>query len=360
VHGGDGNDALWGDAGNDMLFGEGGRDRLYGGADADFSFGGDGEDTIVSIGGSQNDNNYGQGGLDTFWVDSEDTEYTDASIFEKLSGRVHRVASFANLRWEFGPNAAYQQAVSRELNGQTLIDPLPHTSGYGKKDFSDRPLFADSGPGRDDIFQGAIGDCYFMAPLSAIAKTMPHRIGQLVVDLGDGTYAVHFRQGAQDVFVRVDGDLHTKPSGSPAYAKLGQQQSLWVPIVEKAWAFFRRNQGTYQSIHGGNGPGTEWFAAFGMQSYRAPGETFADANAYLTWIRNRLTEGKAVVAGGPAGFANSDFEGERTGQHVYMVDQVNLINNTPVSIRLRDPYGKMITIGAQHFYNRSSAARWVV
>jgi hypothetical protein len=358
VHGEDGNDVLFGDAGNDMLFGENHSDRLYGGADADFSFGGEGDDTIVSIGGTQIDNNYGQGGFDSFWIDAESTEYIDNTAYEQSSGRVHRVASFMNLRWEF-TSGDYQQSVSRELTGQTLIDPLPHTSGYGMADFSDRPLFAQNGPTMDDIFQGDIGDCYFMAPLSALAKTQPNRMRQLVVDLGDGSYAVHFKRNGQDVFVRVDGDLHTKSNGSPAYAKLGQEDSLWVPIVEKAWAFFRRNQGTYESTASGGGSGTAWYDALNLQSQAAETSIFANATAYLTWIRTRVAEGKAVILGGPANFANSAFEGVRRGQHIYMVNKVNTENGTPVSVELRDPYGAMITIGAQHLFNRSSGARWV-
>ncbi|WP_428941004.1 C2 family cysteine protease [Fontivita pretiosa] len=339
-----------------MLFGEAGNDCLYGGTDADFSFGGDGNDVIVSIGGSQNDNNYGQAGYDSFWVDAEDTDYIDASAYEHSSRRVHRVAGFMNLRWQLGPGE-YQQAVSRELNGQALIDPVAHTMGYSKKNFQGKPLFADAGPTPDDVFQGSIGDCYFMAPLSSLARTHTHSIRQLVADLGDGTFAVHFRRGGQDVFVRVDADLYTDSGGSPAYARLKMQESMWVPVVEKAWAFFRNNEGTYASIAGGNNPGTGWWEALGVNSGRLPAESFPDANVYLTWIKAQLDAGMTVIAGGPAGFANSDFQGERRGQHVYMVDTVNTINGMPTSIKLRDPYGSYITIGVQHFFNRSSAAR---
>src|SRR5262249_13538715 len=97
--------------------------------------------------------------------------------------------------------------------------------------FKSNPLFASSGPTKDDIFQGGVGDCYFMSALSAIAKAKPEYIKNMVVDLGDGTYAVRFYRNGQPNYVRVDADLWTvSPGGSPTYAKLGQENCLWVPV----------------------------------------------------------------------------------------------------------------------------------
>jgi hypothetical protein len=86
--------------------------------------------------------------------------------------------------------------------------------------FRNNRLFAPAGPAETDVNQGSVGDCYFVATLSATARANPNRIRQMAVDLGDGTCAVQFFRNNQAHFVRVDGDLPAL-SGSPAYAGLG-------------------------------------------------------------------------------------------------------------------------------------------
>ena len=71
--------------------------------------------------------------------------------------------------------------------------------------------------------QGAIGDCYYMTLMAAIAKVNPDHARQLVCDLGDGTYAVDFKNNnGTDAYVRVDGDLPTWSDGTLAYARFGK------------------------------------------------------------------------------------------------------------------------------------------
>ncbi len=88
--------------------------------------------------------------------------------------------------------------ISRELDGRDLPDPFSIatrqkidgmilTSGTGAANVSSRPLFAAAGPSKDDIVQGQVGDCYFLATLAATARTNPNRIRQSVVELGNGT-----------------------------------------------------------------------------------------------------------------------------------------------------------------------------
>ena len=76
-------------------------------------------------------------------------------------------------------------------------------------------------------------------------------IQQLVVDLGDGTYAVHLEKSIlnNNKFYRVDADLPVANDGDtvPQFAGLGAEDSLWVALVEKAYAIDRERL-----------PGTEW------------------------------------------------------------------------------------------------------
>ena len=88
-----------------------------------------------------------------------------------------------------------------------------------------------------------------MAALGSAAKSNANSVRQTVVDLGDGTYAVALGNS----FYRVDADLPTRSAQSKdlTYAKFGLSGSMWVPIVEKAYAHFRTGANTYESLNGG-------------------------------------------------------------------------------------------------------------
>jgi Ca2+-binding RTX toxin-like protein len=332
VHGSNGDDTLLGGAGDDHLFGGQGRDRILAGA---------GDDTIVSLGDSIQDRVSGDDGFDSFWTDANKTELiTDASAEETSRGAVHRIASFTapeTMETDLPKTRKIYDAPSRELNGQNLPDPIGAPSYAGTYvSFADRPLFAGGGPTPLDISQGSLGDCYFLVALMAIAKDDPDRIRQMVTDLGDGTYAVRFHTNGAEKYYRVDGDLQTfNSNGAIIYAKLGAEQSLWVAIVEKAYAFFRRNLGNYVSLRAGWM--TEAFDACGLESesvmWRAVGsavdqltriEQAIDAGATVTWAtQSTIPAGIPVLTG-----------------HAYLVLAVNVdMDGAPVSLVLRNPWG---------------------
>lgn len=336
IIGGNGNDIIFGDAGVNDLYGGAGNDQLHGGSSANFLHGGDGDDILVSIGGSHVDRQYGQGGNDSFWLDAESTECVmDASSYE-TSYNTHRVAGFEALKIK-GTNYG---SPSREMNIGNLVDPITtvgsgtSTVTYGYKNFADKPLFNNGTPIADDVRQGNVGDCYFMAPLSAIAKANPNRIKQSVVDLGDGTFAVQLRRDGVSKFVRVDADLPVNSSGSPVFAKFNNAgASMWVPIMEKAWAFFRNSTGTYQGA--ASGRPFEAFKTLGLSySTYDPYSWFNDsASEFGDKVSSLLSSGKAVTLctdGGASALVKS---------HCYVVDHVNRVNGSISSITLRNPWG---------------------
>ena len=383
LRGGAGNDRLTGGAGDDSLYGEEGTDQLNGGA---------GDDVLVAVGGG-NDRATGAAGRDSFWVDAGSKEVVaDASADENAAGAVHRVGTFldtsvaaaagvngrAAARYADAPAGesvggrlrgfksakkaartakAANPFATTELSGARLADPAvtdPNTIAYTK--FADRPLFADAGPSADDVAQGAVGDCYYLVALASLAKDAPQTIRESVVDLGDGTYAVQFTQNnGTKVFVRVDNDLPTyKWSGGRvlAYAGLGAEGSVWVAVMEKAWAFFRTGAGTYDSIAAGWMD--ESYSALGVASQNA----FAapvNGQALLNQIRNELAAGRSVTyaVGTPAAGSNL------VGYHAYTVEGVGLDGNgNPATLRLRNPWAKdgyVSTDGANDGYLTVSA-----
>lgn len=320
---------LYGGLGNDSLTGGNGHDRLYGGDGADKYTGGAGNDVLVSIGGGQLDSLTGGVGNDSFWTDSNE-KITDASATENSLGAVHRVGSF--MSYTIDKNGTKTTTtVSRELLGQSLLDPVVTSNSFAYKKFASNPLFSESGPSADDISQGAVGDCYFLATLSSVAKINANLIRQSIVDLGDGTYAVQFTKGSTKTFVRVDGDLATYSWGATAYADLGKSNSMWVAIMEKAFAFFRETKGTYASISAGWM--SEVYSALGKSSSGI--YSSAGADSLVDLMKTELKAGKSVT------FAVKSSSGAPLiGGHAYSVHSITTDSAGKVTgIKLRNPWG---------------------
>ena len=223
------------------------------------------------------------------------------------------------------------QSGDRDLLGQNYADPA---SPYATRNFAGRPLFADAGPTAADVNQGSVGDCYYLAALAAIADTDASHIRQSVVDLGDGTYAVRFvNPDETTVYIRVDADLPTYNGGTnPVYADFGKQGSMWVAIMEKAFAYFRTTEFTYASLS--SGWMDEASDALGIASRSRYSAT--SGQTLLETIAAELGAGKAVtyaagviVDGAPL-----------VGYHAYSVEAVGYDANGVVStLVLRNPWG---------------------
>jgi hypothetical protein len=331
VHGGAGDDRVRGDGGNDQVFGDAGddfaygdagddvvhggddSDHVYGGAGNDQLFGDDGDDILVSIGGGQSDQNTGGNGLDSVWLDAEATENRQQRLLRR---RIRRRAGHAPPRRRVPERhqRLHQPDAQPRAERQNLVDPATK-SGVPYSNFSDRPLFGSGGPSKDDIDQGNLADCYFLAGLSAVAKQNARRIQESVVDLGDGTYAVQFFNGTTAQFYRVDGDLPAYSGGNPQYQALGHDDALWAAIMEKAFAFRRTGAGTYASIEYG---GADAFNVLNLAHSSVMGGT---AIATLSNIKAALDANKAVIAGTknaiPAGCPC-------VGNHMYSIESVDL------------------------------------
>jgi len=337
IDGGAGNDAirvdpsvqtdciLYGGPGNNTLVGGSGNDRLYSGAGRNLLEAGSGDEMLVSI-GSIADTLIGGPGRDSFWTDASPRQKIfNLRADEIAAGNVHRAASF------YAPGLRRHGASnSRAMRVRRLPEPAT-TDGSSYQDFSSHPLFGPGGPSPDDVFQGDVGDCYYLATLSAVAKADPAKLRQSVLDMGDGTYLVQFSRGNGKVFVRVDGKLPVLPGGAPAYAGLGAGSSLWVAIMEKAYAILHGPTPSYGSIDGGWMD--EAFSALG-----ARGQSLAASNPsdLLVQIERELSAGRSVTyaAGTPADGA------PLLEQHAYSVDSILLDpDGNAIGLRLRNPWG---------------------
>lgn len=152
------------------------------------------------------------------------------------------------------------------MNGEgPAIRPDQSTSRYG--DEQEGPIAATATGDAagthefspDDVNQGQVGDCYFLASLAATANTDPEHLRRMISPQPDGSYNVTFyvRDGdhyrtqvvnVTPVFPQMSGG-----TGGETYARGGDVDAagnteLWVRLLEKAYAKLR---GSYEEIHGG-------------------------------------------------------------------------------------------------------------
>jgi hypothetical protein len=102
--------------------------------------------------------------------------------------------------------------------------------------------------------------------------------------------------------------------------------------MEKAWAFYRHNDGRYDSIENGN-PG-DVFGILGAGSdyyYRNPFWLQSESDL-LNHLSSQLAAGKAVTLCTRDDTPDSN---PLVGDHCYMVESVNLTNGT---VTLRNPW----------------------
>lgn len=299
---------LYGGAGNDTIY-ENGQGRGY-------SYGEAGDDLIVSVGGGQ-DTVLGGNGTDSFWIDSSDTS-SDVVAAETSSGAVHRIASFYQ---PYTSNSAGADYVSLEIAGQNLRDPTYNSYAAGWANFSHLAVF-NNGPQYNDIKQGSLGDCYFLAAASSLAQTDPFLVRQMVTALGDGTFAVRYYNGSTEVYLRIDGDLPVTSGGSLVYARTSSTSEIWVPLLEKAYAHFRYGQNSYASIEGG------WMDVVYRQMTGHSAEfryTSGTTSALATYLRDHLNAGHAVTLG-----SYSNASSPVVGSHAYQVVSIDADNYVTV------------------------------
>jgi hypothetical protein len=305
-----------------VIYGGDGGDQLFAaGSGVDYLYGGDGDDLLVSVGGKA-DVVRGEAGLDSYWVDSTDQHpASDVETAETAATAVHTVAAFLQ--------PTRKANVSLEMAGQDLVDPA---TSYRYYDFSSTPLWVN-GPDYNDVVQGYLGDCYYMAALGSLAGTHPDLVSQMIAPMGDGTYAVRFYQNNQPVYVRVDAQLPGTAPGSLIYGDVTPNGELWVALTEKAYAQFRAGRNSYQSIAGGwvdvtynelTGLSSAWWSTTRWTSNDALG----------TFIADELVKGY-TLAGGTSTAAKTPI----IGNHAYEILGAAKASDGSWTVTVYNPWG---------------------
>ena len=178
--------------------------------------------------------------------------------------RLHQLRLRLKLRLQLGNLFAGSSDTQMEnLIGKWFLGTARPVTGYTYQ-YASGSLF-QNGLSANDIDQGALGTCYYLATLASIAQEKPDYIKNMFTDNGDNTFTVRFyRNGVAD-YVTVDRYLPTNLSGRAAYAGWGGSSytsttnELWVALAEKAyaqlaesgWSRSSTSTNSYAAIEGG-------------------------------------------------------------------------------------------------------------
>jgi len=231
----------------------------------------------------------------------------------------------------------------------------------------------------DHIKQGALGDCYFLAALSAFAQRQPSLVKQLISTNAEAVRAGHstcrLSWNGRWARIQVSHEFPCLPAkyvdgGKPAFSNC-VNDGLWVPLLEKAWA---KLHGSYQSIESGN-PSLALRAFSGAptknlnlrdarrcrnDSKALTPSKLADSDTHETGYGTLSQDAagdtpeavwKALVAAASHGFPTcatcgdgneEEQEDSKTGLirgHAYTLLDARISRGTPF-VRLRNPWGK--------------------
>ncbi len=200
-------------------------------------------------------------------------------------------------------------------------------------------LFVD-GLSWDDVTQGAVGNCYLLSALSAVAATSPEVLTERIRHVGGGVYEVRFfektRTGPREIAVRVDGTLPLE-DGERVYGGAREARELWVSLVEKAFAAW---QGGYEVINQGGFPEDTFYALTGRKSDYVGDLQRARASRVWSLMEAATKDGRPMTAGT---WLQADFEADYEAVGLVEGHAYSLLGVSDVggerTVTLRNPWG---------------------
>lgn len=192
----------------------------------------------------------------------------------------------------------------------------------------------------NDVQQGFLGDCYFLAAIQAIAQSDPGALEKLIKDNGDGTYEVTLyvyktwvSWNRSPVKITVDASVPTYDgTTNPVYAKKGDNE-LWVLLLEKAYAQY---MGDYGDIEGGN-PSKAMGLLLSNDGTDINIKNLSDEDLKAK-IKDALDNDKAITAS-----SNSKTEKKESvtvdGQLIWYSHAYNVLRLNGDKVYLQNPHG---------------------
>lgn len=234
---------------------------------------------------------------------------------------------------------------------------------HGYREFEGTPFVLGSGDrccaDPNDIQQGALGDCFILASLGALATVSPSTIIGAIHDNGDKTYGVtlHVADRAghlAPVVITVDDRFpgfrwpYSMTQPNPLFAQVGEPggspRELWVMLIESAFA--QAEQDGYQQLNQG-GRGFDTLQAMtGRTSIVVHPHDVTRDNLGAT-LASLERSGYAMTAGTVD--VNQIIE---TGPNPLLVDtgqnDARLVSTHEYFVRHYDPVAEKVTLGNPH------------
>lgn len=136
----------------------------------------------------------------------------------------------------------YQSLGSMNVNWGRARDRIPNASIFG----------TEISP--NDVNQGSLGDCYFLASCSATAEFNSRFSRAFVTQTypAEGIVVMRGRVLGVEKTIAVDDwfPFYTWSNSMLYFAKQSPSGGLWAPFLEKAWA---KLNGNYEIVEGGWG-----------------------------------------------------------------------------------------------------------
>ncbi|WP_046528997.1 C2 family cysteine protease [Cellulomonas sp. FA1] len=193
-----------------------------------------------------------------------------------------------------------------------------------------------------DIQQGAIGDCWWMASLGAVAQADPGVIRDAITVNENGSYTVRLYDDGRPVDVTVSPEM-VLVDGAPALARSPQYlldddrtlgYEVWPMVMEKALAL---HYGDYAAIEGG-------WPSVGMETLTGRPSTSHDpGDVSLQRLADTLDDGGAIGVASlttdgakKSPYYAADASTRLYANHAYYVQEVDVEAGT---VTLVNPWG---------------------
>ncbi|KAF9087956.1 hypothetical protein BGX29_000538 [Mortierella sp. GBA35] len=226
----------------------------------------------------------------------------------------------------------------------SLISETVYPNIAGTKRFPDlfrNPAFFLNGASPDDIQQGSVGDCWFVASLAVISN-IPGLLEQLCVKRNEqvGVYGfIFFKDGDwvstvvdDQILYRIDEQSHRREL---YFSKCHEDRESWLPLMEKAYA---KIHGDYETLTGG-------FTAEGIEDLTGGIASMMFTNDILDkdrfWEEEMKEVNKVTLMGCSIGFEEEHPEkhGIQSG-HAYSVLNVAEYQGERL-VHIRNPWGSV-------------------